>query len=59
MDTPIDPAATYAIEEVAALKGVSYAHVRTAIVRGELPATRKGTTWTIRGADAVAWNPRH
>jgi hypothetical protein len=55
----IDPAAAYAIEEVAALKRVTYAHVRAAIARGELPAIGAGTDVVIRGADAIAWQPRH
>jgi excisionase family DNA binding protein len=54
---PIDPDADYAPEEVAAIKGVTYASVVAAIGRGELAATKTGRGWTIRGRDVAAWNP--
>ncbi len=57
MEGKIDTSATYAVEEVAALKGVPYAIVRSAIVRGELAANTSGRVWTVRGADLVAWTP--
>ena len=49
MNDAIDPSADYPIEEVAALKGVSYATVRSAIVRGELAANTSGRVWLVRG----------
>jgi excisionase family DNA binding protein len=58
MDNDVDPSATYPIEEVAALKGVPYATVRCAILRGEVPAIRRGRAWLVRGVDVVAWRPR-
>jgi excisionase family DNA binding protein len=57
MDEGIDPSAGYPVEEVAAIKGVSYATVRSAILRGEIPAVRSGRDWQVRGADVVAWTP--
>lgn len=59
MDNAVDQSATYAVEEVAALKGVPYATVRSAILRGELPADRSGRHWLVRGADVAAWTPQH
>ena len=59
MDDVIDLSADYPLEEVAALKGVSYATVRSAIVRGEVAANTSGRVWTVRGADVVAWTPHH
>jgi excisionase family DNA binding protein len=58
VDDAIDPEATYAVEEVAALKGVTDAAVRSAIVGGELVADRTGRTWRVRGDDLLAWEPR-
>jgi len=59
MDDVIDPSADYPVEEVAALKGVPYATVRSAIVRGALAANTSGRVWLVRGADLVAWVPYH
>ncbi len=59
MDEALDPSANYPVEEVAALKGVPYATVRSAIVRGELAANTNGRVWLVRGADLVAWVPHH
>ena len=44
MDDGIDLSAHYPIEEVAALKGVPYATVRSAIVRGERKQTSRSKT---------------
>jgi excisionase family DNA binding protein len=58
MEHTIDQLAHYRVEEVAALKGVPYATVRSAILRGEVTAIRSGRDWVVRGADVVAWTPR-
>lgn len=58
MDEPrIDPAAMYAIEEVAALKRVGYTRVLVAIYRGEVAAVRTPRGMRIVGVDAVRWTP--
>ncbi len=59
MDDAIDPSADYPVEEVAALKGVPFATVRSAIVRGELAANTRARVWLVRGADVEAWTPHY
>lgn len=53
----LDPLAAYAVEEVAALKGVGYAHVVAAIRRGDLAATVTARGVRVLGADVLRWTP--
>jgi hypothetical protein len=57
MEYLIDQTAQYALEEVAALKEVLYATVRSAIHRGEVVATKRDRDWLVRGSDVIAWMP--